>query len=529
MENQSLRNLTVFAGSRLVASGKEPEIREVLRDADSVGAAPLLIFEDETGRQVDLNLSATDTEDRAPSKLPTAAAPRSVGRPRLGVTAREVTLLPRHWEWLNQQSGGASAALRSMVDEARRQDHPARRIDAARETLYRFMTAMAGNAPRYEEALRALFSGKVDTFIDATAGWDVDIRAYLWRTIPAAFEMPSEVLEPVPPAKRHAVFRAIRSAFGEAAIGSAQPLTRGPSGAGVFRIEVGGEDYLLRVEGPSDGFRDPVRHYACLKIAADAGVAPRLLLADPENSVAITDFVRTHSAPSGAASNRLLEAVVESVKTLHKAPLFAGLVEYLDGVEILMGRCETTGTLSAEVFERIRPALRALTVACRLQGTGLVSSHNDLHPGNVVFDGERAWLIDWEAAFAADAFVDLAAIANFFATNERERDWLLHRYLGREATQTEKARLFLMRQANRLCYLMVILNFVAAQPGAKLTLADSMRNQSGTTEGRDELAGGNWLKSAGELLAKLLHDLDSPRFAEAMATLREAHEQVSSE
>ena len=207
MTTQSPSSFTAFAGSRCLVSGMESEIRKVLRSVRPVDSAPILIFEDETGRQVDLNLSAPDTEDSAPLESRAAAAPRSVGRPRLGVTAREVTLLPRHWEWLNQQSGGASAALRRMVEEARRKDHPARRIDAARESLYRFMTAMAGNAPRYEEALRALFAGRAEAFIDATAGWDVDIRAYLWRTIPAAFDMPSEVLEPVPPATRRSARR----------------------------------------------------------------------------------------------------------------------------------------------------------------------------------------------------------------------------------------------------------------------------------------------------------------------------------
>ncbi len=103
----------------------------------------------------------------------------------------------------------------------------------------------------------------------------------------------------------------------------------------------------------------------------------------------------------------------------------------------------------------------------------LVSSHNDLNPGNVLFGSEQAWLVDWEAAFAADRYVDLAALANFFAESESDKEVILQSYFGAATSDVHRARLFLMQQVNRIFYAMVILNFVAAaRPETKLTASD---------------------------------------------------------
>src|SRR4029079_4156101 len=98
----------------------------------------------------DLNLSGTERETLPPLPQPAsspdvetdetaAAEPRGRGRPRLGVVAREGTLLPRHWEWLGTQPGGASVVLRKLVEEARRANGDADRTRAARDAAYRFM------------------------------------------------------------------------------------------------------------------------------------------------------------------------------------------------------------------------------------------------------------------------------------------------------------------------------------------------------------------------------------------------------
>jgi hypothetical protein len=174
MENDQM-SYTAFDGHRLLATGAPIDVALSVRAAikgDTGG--PILTFDDATGRVVDLDLRGSDAEIAA--RL--AAPPRGRGRPKLGVVAREVTLLPRHWDWLATQAGGASVTLRRLVDEARRADGGQGRIKAAREVAYRFMSAMAGDLPGFEEATRALFAGDEARLDRHTAAWPEDLRAY---------------------------------------------------------------------------------------------------------------------------------------------------------------------------------------------------------------------------------------------------------------------------------------------------------------------------------------------------------------
>src|SRR5580658_7240959 len=148
---------TAFVGETKIASGPLAcMLSGVKAKFDSSESTQLLIFEDQTGRQVDFDLRGTTTEVLARAvPAPPRAGP---GRPKLGVISREVSLLPRHWEWLEQQPNGASAALRRLVDQARLQEPDRQRSRRAREAVGRFLSAMAGNRPGYEEACRALYT-----------------------------------------------------------------------------------------------------------------------------------------------------------------------------------------------------------------------------------------------------------------------------------------------------------------------------------------------------------------------------------
>ncbi len=173
-------NYTAFVGGRRLASGSLSEVADALKTPLNDKAENAVIFADDSGRTVDLdprNPFAISPETIEPPQ-PNAAKPTR-GRPKLGVTAREVTLLPRHWEWLSAQPGGASAALRRLVDQARRDSVVGDRLRAAREAAHRVMTTLAGNLPGYEEALRALYSGDRPGFIHRIAAWPEDVRSYV--------------------------------------------------------------------------------------------------------------------------------------------------------------------------------------------------------------------------------------------------------------------------------------------------------------------------------------------------------------
>lgn len=166
-----------FAGPRLLANGPFAAVVLAARAALAADEAHVLIFEDATGRQVDVDTAPP--EPAAGDEPPVANAGR--GRPKLGVTAREVTLLPRHWEWLATQPGGASAALRRLVEDARRSTVGADRARQAQQAAYGAMSVLAGDLPGYEEAARALFARRDADLDRLIAPWPTDIRTYLQR------------------------------------------------------------------------------------------------------------------------------------------------------------------------------------------------------------------------------------------------------------------------------------------------------------------------------------------------------------
>lgn len=166
---------TAFHGNIILARGRLAEVAlAVQRRLSESPEAALLTFDDATGKVIDLDLRGTPAEIVA--RL--GDEPRGRGRPKLGVVAREVTLLPRHWEWLSAQPGGASQALRRLIDEARRGDRGETQGRIAREAAYRFMNALAGNLPGFEEATRALFANDEVGFFRQAASWPADIRTY---------------------------------------------------------------------------------------------------------------------------------------------------------------------------------------------------------------------------------------------------------------------------------------------------------------------------------------------------------------
>ncbi len=180
-----MHRIIVFRDGRQIAAGPIGEV------APGLKAAPegWLALDLGTGRVVDLDLSGTAAEiaarytpEPAPNPAPGPAArpgtPRGRGRPRLGVSAREVTLLPRHWDWLATQPGGASAALRRLVETASRAARDADARRAAQEATYHAMQALAGDLPGYEEALRALFARDRTGFEARLTPWPTDLKTF---------------------------------------------------------------------------------------------------------------------------------------------------------------------------------------------------------------------------------------------------------------------------------------------------------------------------------------------------------------
>jgi uncharacterized protein len=177
---------TAFIGNNRFASGPVAEVALALWSAPALSgpeAAMAVVFDDATGHAIDIDTRGTPEEVVSRLEQPAAAEdlslePRGRGRPRLGVVAREVTLLPRHWDWLGGQPGRTSVTLRKLVDQARRASGDRDRIRTAQEAAYRFMSAMAGNLAGFEEASRALFAYDRRRFAELIAEWPADVREY---------------------------------------------------------------------------------------------------------------------------------------------------------------------------------------------------------------------------------------------------------------------------------------------------------------------------------------------------------------
>lgn len=186
MTDSTVSPYTAFAGSKLLASGPLAEVAVAVKIATGPIADTIIIFDNATGKSIDIDLRGSHREivARLPQPAPAGevpAEPRGRGRPKLGVVAREITLLPRHWDWLAAQPGGASVALRKLVEDARRAHGDRDRARAARDAAYHFMSTMAGNLPDFEEASRALFAADRRKFGELIAGWPVDIRDHIVR------------------------------------------------------------------------------------------------------------------------------------------------------------------------------------------------------------------------------------------------------------------------------------------------------------------------------------------------------------
>ncbi|REG23606.1 hypothetical protein ATI61_11676 [Archangium gephyra] len=198
MGEENHRNYTGFAGHRLIASGELTEVALKAKEwLDRGESAPILIFEDETGTPVDLDFRGTLYEflDKLAKKRARRAeaeeAPEETkrsgpGRPKLGVVSREVSLLPRHWDWLNSQPGGASVTLRKLVEEAKRNSVGADRARRSQEAAYKFMSIMAGDFPGFEEASRAFFANNPERFEQLIQPWPEDVREHVRRLVAIA-------------------------------------------------------------------------------------------------------------------------------------------------------------------------------------------------------------------------------------------------------------------------------------------------------------------------------------------------------
>jgi aminoglycoside phosphotransferase (APT) family kinase protein len=262
--------------------------------------------------------------------------------------------------------------------------------------------------------------------------------------------------------QRENAHAALVRAFGHAPIDAVAPVTGGATTALVFRVDSGNRRYLLRVEGEPSPLRNP-HQYASMRIAAEAGLAPKIRYVDEAARVAVIDFIaqrplRTY--PGGARA--LAKALGELLSRLQATPVFPHFVNYPDIVARLFAHVRRTGLFAAGLLDPHVERLERLREAYNAGLTSLVSSHNDSIPSNILFDGERFWLIDWESAYRNDPLVDVAVVLDSVVRSPELEGVLLQAWLGRMPDEALRARLDLVRALTRLYYAGVVLSASAA-------------------------------------------------------------------
>jgi hypothetical protein len=249
----------------------------------------------------------------------------------------------------------------------------------------------------------------------------------------------------LPDDRRPAVVELLRKAFGNQPVVEGERLTGG-SAVGVFRFSVAGDDYVLRVEGQGP-MRDTRRHYACMAIAAEGGIAPPIVASDAEAGICIIRYITPKPAPW---SGRLAEAALQ-VRRMHDLPVFPKAMPYRQAIGFMIGALKASPAMAEDIKPAILDLYQRLDAAYPW-GEDTVSCHHDLNPANFIFDGERHWIVDWEMAFASDPFGDLATLCNWLTADAAQEDEVLLAYFGRAATGEERTRLAQMRQLSRLVF-----------------------------------------------------------------------------
>jgi hypothetical protein len=333
----------------------------------------------------------------------------------------------------------------------------------------------------------------------------------------------------IPPEKTAAVTRGLNEAFGVAAFDDIRDLTERPGSNRAFRIVVQGSAYLLRINTRAG---DMTRHFSCMQAAAAAGLAPRVHYASPEDRISITDFVEAVPFPTTDALRRIPAAL----RTLHALPPFpvapfnttcTFLLHKGPALDGFLQKFRAANILPEHDLAELLSQHNQLAAAYSSLDPDPAPSHNDLFkPDNMLFDGSRLWIVDWEAAFQNDRYADLAVAANMLVANEAEEQIWLQEYFGAPPDQYQAARFYLMRQLAHMFYALAFLSlgsdwkpvddsapvpaysdFQRRFRAREVDLAD---NHSKTVYGRV-----HW--------AQLRHNLRQPRFGEALRIVTNRH------
>jgi aminoglycoside phosphotransferase (APT) family kinase protein len=334
--------------------------------------------------------------------------------------------------------------------------------------------------------------------------------------------MAESLLDPVPEAQRATARLALDGALGTTGVTGLRAVPGGGSGALTYRVDARGRSYLLRIESGLNARTNP-GHYACMQAAAEAGIAPALRFVDAGRGVALMDFVTQRPLseyPGGAAA--LVRELASLVRRLQDSTVFpAPEISYPELLERMLGFLRRSRVFAEGLLEPHAEGLARIRAAYPWEAKKLVSSHNDPNPRNILFDGTRLWLVDWETAYQSDPLTDLAVMTHELAPSAELQELLLRSWLGGEPDPAMRARLVLMRQLTRLFFACALLRHFAGdpsrEPDSDLAALTGEQFVAALQSGRLKVGTPELLYAFGKMfLAGFRAGISDPGFAEAL-------------
>ncbi|SHL99248.1 phosphotransferase [Chitinophaga sp. CF418] len=316
-----------------------------------------------------------------------------------------------------------------------------------------------------------------------------------------------------------AVETALQQTFGTSGVSDIVPLAGGLSAAPVFKIVVNDQPYVLKLDKAASFSPN-------LKLAADAGIAPPLHYHDTANGVSISGFVNNKPVRTVFGPERLPQELAAMIKAIHSVPYQAGNNDLRETIDGIIAGFRKSNILSGPVFDECFSNYDSIRSKYPWNDQEKVFSHNDMNPSNVLCDGERIWIIDWDVSSLNDRYIDLANAANFFVYSEEQEKAFLDTYFDGATDDYKLARFYIMRQVGRIIYSMLMF-----QLAAKGKPEDHVHNpemegitvrEFGAQMGAGKISLATYegqLMYGKALLNEAVHQMRTPRFATALAII----------
>jgi hypothetical protein len=331
------------------------------------------------------------------------------------------------------------------------------------------------------------------------------------------------------------VEKALLQAFNTTEISDIRLLAGGLSGSMVYKITVNNESYVLKLDSPEETAGPGTRPYTSMEIAVNAGIAPPLYYLNREDALFISKFIENQPLRAVFTSpDLLLTTIANTITAIHKMPAIPKENSLLTTVETLIRQVRESPMFTKTIFEDFFDYYDIIRKHYPWDDTDKVPSHNDLNPNNIICDGKKIWIVDWDAAFQNDRYVDLAISANFFVSNATQEKIFLEAYFGDGLSSCNSARFFIMRQITRLIY--AILMFKLASSSDPAGVIDDPGLQTANMRKIGELLGTGKLSLSSyrgqllygkALLNEALTDMRSPRFIPSVEALANSLSQGS--